>query len=78
MLYASLVGPLVGLYYPVPTDDENIARRMMNSSKLRSLWCSIYTKEQVDACIAKYEGSILPDVFARRLDSYAYILNDED
>ncbi len=68
MLYASLIGPLFGLYYPIPTDDMDAARTMMHTSKLAKLWCSIYTYEEVLGFISKFGGHVLPTEFADRLD----------
>lgn len=68
MLYASLTGPLLGLYTPLPTDDKDTARLMIGSSSLQNLWCSIYTSEQVDEFVTIYGGGKLPDIYASRLD----------
>lgn len=69
MLYASLVGPLFGVYYPIPTDDEATARAMLATSKLAKLWCSVYTAEQLEEILKKFKGTIvLPDRFANNLD----------
>lgn len=68
MLYASLIGPLLGIYYPLPTNDETTARLMIGSSKLSKLWCSIYSSEYVEECIKRYGGMKLPDSCAQNLD----------
>jgi hypothetical protein len=69
-LYASLTGPLLGLYFPMPADivGENQFRAALASSKLAKLWCSIYTEEQVDESIAKWGGWKLPEKLASALD----------
>jgi hypothetical protein len=68
MLYASLTGPLLGLYYPLPTDDKEVARVMLSTSSLKQLWCSIYTETEAQHCVAKYSGMLLPEEYAKRLD----------
>jgi hypothetical protein len=68
MLYASLTGPLLGLYFPVPTDDEVIARKMLASSSLNKLWCSVYTIDEVVRQIRQHGGEILADSHASQLD----------
>lgn len=67
-LYASLTGPLLGLYYPLPFHNEDECRRALNSSRLKSLWCSIYTQAEVAEQIAEYGGTIMPSEFAAKLD----------
>jgi hypothetical protein len=71
-LYASLVGPLLGLYYPMPVDDVIEARIACKTSKLTKLWCCIYTVEQMEANIKQFGGMILPDRFANLLDYDTY------
>lgn len=68
--YASLIGPLFGLYYPLPPDLENeeLMRVALNTSRLKDLWCSIYTKEETERQIGKYGGLILPNAIAYNLD----------
>lgn len=72
--YASLTGPLLGLYYPIPDELDNrlLQGAAMNSSKLKSLWHSIYPSEEVDRQIQEYGGMKLPDQFAQRLDYDLY------
>lgn len=65
-LYASLTGPLLGLYFPVGAD-EAAARRDLNESKLARLWCSVYPEKIVDEQIQRWGGVKLPDDFASRL-----------
>jgi len=70
-LYASLTGPLLGVFYPLPTDDEILARRMLNSSKLKNLWCSVYTVQQIWNNTLKMRlpaPTYLDDSFAQKLD----------
>lgn len=57
--YASLTGPLLGLYYPVKADDEMEARLMLNSSRLKSLWCETYSLQEANEQCAKWGGQIL-------------------
>jgi hypothetical protein len=68
MLYASLTGPLLGVYYPVPTDDDTEACLMLNTSKLKSLWCSLYTEDEALVQINRHGGLMLDAGFAKRLD----------
>lgn len=69
-LYASLVGPLLGLYYPMPAElpDEDSCRAALASSRLAKLWCSFYTEEQVDECITKWGGHKLEARYAGLLE----------
>lgn len=62
-LYASLTGPLLGVYYPLPNADETTCRLLLNESQLKSLWCGIYNENQVDEQIEEYGGVKLPDNF---------------
>lgn len=70
--YASLVGPLLGVYYPLPFDDEGTNRIALNTSRLQRLWHSVYRREGVEAQIELYGGVMLPDEYARRLDYDSY------
>lgn len=56
ILYASLTGPLLGIYYCVECTDEIEARVMLNTSSLKKLWCSMYTYEETRVNINKYGG----------------------
>lgn len=69
-LYASLTGPLLGLYLPAPAEiqTEDQFRVALNTSRLKNLWCSVYDKEQTNESIARWGGQILPDKFSRQLD----------
>ena len=67
-LYASLVGPLVDLYYPLPFEDEIKCRVALNSSRLKHLWCSVYSEGETDEFIAEFGGMKLPDYMADKLD----------
>lgn len=60
MLYASLTGPLIGVYVPLPSDSESENRVMLNDSKLAKLWCAVYTEDEVDHQIKEYGGVKLP------------------
>jgi hypothetical protein len=75
-LYASLVGPLCGLYYPLPACCKNPlhARLMMNQSRLRSLWHSLYTEAEADAAIALYGGMKLPAGLGEKLDYDSFVV----
>jgi hypothetical protein len=68
MKYASLIGPLLGLYYPLPFESEAKNRAALASSGLKHLWCSIYDKAEVEKQVARFGGGMLPDGFARKLD----------
>lgn len=69
-LYASLVGPLLGLYYPIPASlpDDESCRVALASSRLAKLWCAIYTEEQVDECVRKFGGHKLDPRYAGFLE----------
>lgn len=66
--YASLVGPLIGLYFPLPDAPEYVQREMLHSSRLKNLWCAIYTEDQARDQVATYGGFLLPDSHADALD----------
>lgn len=69
--YASLVGPLLGVYFPLPTELTNrVAEGVaLNTSKLQRLWCSVYDEKEVDRMIKQFGGKKLPDhPFASQLD----------
>lgn len=68
--YASLIGPFLGCYYPLPDGLESEAEQRMafHTSKLKDLWCSIYDDAEVDRQILAFGGHKLPDSFARKLD----------
>ena len=60
--YTSLTGPLLGLYYRLPQElgtDESVLRIALNSSKLRDLWCAIYTWDEVAANISQFGGQFI-------------------
>ncbi len=60
--YASLTGPLLGCYLELPpeTADHDMARKMMNTSSLRGLWCAIYSEAEVESSIGRFGGLKLP------------------
>lgn len=73
--YASLIGPLDGLYFPLPDDlmesgmhPQHAFGPALNSSRLSRLWCSIYTREKARELVERFGGTLLPDTFAGRLD----------
>lgn len=66
-LYASLIGPLSGLYLPLPHHDNCAARVALNSSSLARLWCPIYTRDELPE-----DAIVLDDGFARKLDFDAH------
>ncbi len=66
--YASLMGPLLGVYYPLPFDNERQNRVALNTSRLSKLWCSVYTRKEVEEQIEQFGGVMLPDEFANKLD----------
>jgi hypothetical protein len=74
--YASLTGPLLGVYYPMPAElnDETECRLALNSSKLKGLWCSVYEYQEVKKQGLKYGGLILDDSFARKLDYDTHVV----
>lgn len=66
--YASLMGPLLGVYYPLPFESEGKNRIALNTSRLKGVWCSVYSREEVEMQIQQFGGVMLPDEFANRLD----------
>lgn len=64
-LYASLIGPLLGYYYPMPkefeshTDPELVFRKALSSSRLKTLWHSIYSEAETLGQIDTFGGKIL-------------------
>ncbi len=75
-LYASLTGPLLGLYLPLPFSSEALNRVALNSSSMKRLWCSVYSEDQTTRCISEYGGTKLPDSFARKLDYDSGVVHD--
>lgn len=73
-MFASLVGPLLGVYYPLPFDGEVKNRLALNSSKLHKLWACVYTEKEVDEQVTRWGGVKLPDEFRLRLDYDSYIV----
>jgi hypothetical protein len=73
-LYASLTGPLLGLYLPLPFDNPIAARLALNTSKIKSLWCSVYTRAEAEQSIRDFGGQILPASMAKHLDYDAHEL----
>lgn len=65
-LYASLTGPLLGLYFPIG-EDEGAGRLALNESKLEKLWCSVYKESDVDKQIEQFGGRKLPANYVRRI-----------
>jgi hypothetical protein len=66
-MYASLTGPLLGLYFPLPGQSETENRVMLNKSKLSKLWCSIYPESMVDKLIISSHGTKLDESYALNL-----------
>jgi len=75
MKYASLIGPLLGVYYPLPFEDELENRVALNSSRLEKLWCAIYEREQVELYIRRFGGTMLPEKYARALDYDSFLVD---
>jgi len=75
--YASLVGPLLGVYCPLPAELDNMVLRRvaLNSSRLKHLWCAVYTEEEVKRFVSQHDGVVLPDRYARMLDYDAHEVN---
>lgn len=73
-LYASLIGPLLGMYYPMPAELDTVTKccLALNTSKLKSLWSSVYSKRAAEAQIQQYGGLLLPDNLAAHLDYDTY------
>lgn len=76
--YASLVGPLLGVYYPLPDelDTELLQRLAMNSSRLSKIWYSVYTEAEVDRQITEFGGTKLPDSTADNLDYDSHTIHE--
>jgi hypothetical protein len=73
--YASLVGPLLGVYYPLPLAFTNSqCRAALNTSRLRNLWHSVYTGAEVTKQIAQFGGVALAVSFADKLDYDSHIV----
>ena len=74
--YASLTGPFLGLYFPLPLRHDVTAHHariaggaMLNSdAKIQSAWCSIYDEAEVDRQITEFGGAKLPNAQAARLN----------
>lgn len=76
--YASLIGPLIGLYYPKPPELDSMQFRLaLNSSRLKSLWHSIYETKEVERQLLEYGGQMLPDKYAYRLDYDSHFVKTE-
>lgn len=74
--YASSMGPLLGLYYPLPFDNELQNRKALNTSRLSKVWCSVYSRDQVEEQIKQFGGLMLPDEFATKLDYDAFAVDE--
>lgn len=58
--YVSLIGPFMNYYAEIPYATNNIeAAWICNNSKLKHLWCSAYTRAQIDRMIKDYGGQII-------------------
>lgn len=66
--YASLIGPLLGVYYPLPFADEGKNRVALQTSRLKHLWCSVYTLEETQKQISEMGGIMLDESFVDKLD----------
>lgn len=74
--YASLVGPLLGVYYPLPFQDESTNRIALNTSRIRGLWCAVYSLAEVEEQIVQWGGIMLGDEYARRLDYDSHVVSE--
>ena len=61
-LYASLIGPLLGCYFPSEVGQEELEfRQELNKSRLRPLWHTIYSAEQVSEQLKTFPNcTVLP------------------
>lgn len=72
--YASLTGPLLGLYLPLPIrpdvekqDACDLGALLLNNSKMARLWCSIYEQGYAAELVGRFGGLLLPNEHAARL-----------
>lgn len=77
-LYASLVGPLLGVYYPLPFENGTKARIALNTSRLSKLWCSVYSADETKKLVEKHGGLILDDKFSKYLDYDSHATSSQD
>lgn len=75
--YASLIGPLCGVFFPLPLDGApnlEIAKMvggiMLNTSRLKSQWHTTYDRAEVERQITEFGNhcTMLPDAYASQLD----------
>lgn len=59
--YASLTGPFMGTYYPMPVEleTEDQCRVACQTSKLSALWCAIYSFDDAMDAVRKHGGALL-------------------
>ncbi len=73
-VYVSLIGPLLGYYARIPYANNSIeASWICNNSKLKSLWCSTYTREAAEKAIEEYGGQFI-ELYADGLNFDMYEL----
>lgn len=60
-VYVSLIGPFLNYYALVPYAQNNVEARWIcnQDRRLKSLWCSTYTYDQVVEAIHKYGGQLI-------------------
>ena len=63
--FASLKGPLSGVFYPLPFAEREANLVTLQGSDLKDLWCDIYTLQEVREMTP--QPVILPYTISRRL-----------
>jgi len=83
--YASLQGPLLGYYFPLPLKGNTpkheariLGGLMLNGCrKLKPLWCAIYDNEEVSQQITQFGGERIRESLADAIDfDWEYIEKD--
>ena len=67
--YVSLIGPFMNMYAEIPYAENSVEAAWIcnQDRRMKSLWCSTYTLEQVQECITSYGGTII-ELYAEGLE----------